>query len=213
MPLINTILFDLDGTLLNTTDLIVKSFQYIAQQHLQRAFTIEELMPTFGKTLLEGLEQLAPGKSNDLIHYYREFNRQHHDDMVTVFPQVKEVLSQLKGRNKKLGIVTSKVKDTALRGLKLFDLDTYFDVIVAMEDTDKHKPNPEPVLIALDLLQSLPENSLMVGDSPHDLLCAKNAQVLTAAVSWSSLPIELLLAEEPDYVLHTMNDLLVICNS
>lgn len=204
------ILFDLDGTLLDTTDLILASFQFAAEKHLGRSVSREEILPTFGQPLIDALEKLAPGKGQELIVTYREHNLQYHDRMVKIFPGVKEVLTELKEKQIKLGIVTSKIRVTALRGLQLFNLDSYFDIIIAMEDTTIHKPNPEPVLLAMDRLGASAEHCLMVGDSPHDLVSAQKAGIDTAAVKWSNLPLQSLLEVGPTYVLDSMQDLLAI---
>lgn len=204
------VLFDLDGTLLDTTDLILASFQFTAEKHLGRRVNREEILPTFGRPLIEGLEKLAPGKGQEMIVTYRQHNAKYHDEMVKIFPGVKEVLKQLKEKQIKLGIVTSKAKVTALRGLRLFNLETYFDTIIAFEDTTIHKPNPEPVLLAMQKLNVSSKHCLMVGDSPHDLVSAQRAGIHTAAVKWTNLPWQSLLDVGPTYILESMQDLLVI---
>lgn len=109
-----------------------------------------------------------------------------------------------------MGIVTSKRRELAIRGLRLFDLEKYFKVIVALEDTEKHKPNPEPILKALELLNANKEETLMVGDSPYDILCASNAGVKSVAVKWTILPFNLLEEAKPDYVINDMLEILKI---
>lgn len=207
------ILFDLDGTLLDTTDLILASFQYTAKKHLGRSLNREDVLPSFGQPLIEGLEKIAPGKGQELIITYREHNLKHHDDMVKIFPWVKEVLTELRGMGLKLGIVTSKAKATALRGLRLFNLESFFEAIIALEDTTIHKPNPDPVILAMNRLMVSPKQCLMVGDSPHDLLSGQKAGTDTAAVKWSNLPLQSLLDVDPTYVLENMKDLLEIVRS
>jgi pyrophosphatase PpaX len=210
MQHIEAILFDLDGTLLDTTDLIVASFQHVARIYLGREVTLEELLPSFGKPLIEGLEELMPGKGQEMVLTYREFNLQHHDNMVKIFPGIKEMLQELKQRKIKLGIVTSKVKKTAIKGLELFGIEQLFDVIIGLEDTTIHKPNPEPVLLALELVQTAPGRCLMVGDSPHDIVSAQRAGVATAAVSWSNIPLQSLLELKPTFVLNNASELVKI---
>jgi len=110
-----------------------------------------------------------------------------------------------------MAIVTSKTESTALRGLKLFNLDHYFSFIIGADQCQNHKPHPEPVFAALAKLQVEPEECLMVGDSSFDLISARHANVKTAAVRWSRVAWETILLEEPDYILGNMSDLLPIC--
>ncbi|MGI6130092.1 MAG: HAD-IA family hydrolase, partial [bacterium] len=124
---------------------------------------------------------------------------------------VKETLTELKAAGLTLGVVTGKRRPLALRGLRLFGLDTYMKAVVTPEDTTEHKPHPAPVLKALDLLGEDPHRTIMVGDSTLDLACARAAGTYTAAVSWSFAPLELLQAEKPDFILKRMSDLINIC--
>lgn len=202
------VLFDLDGTLLDTTDLIIKSFQHTCGIHLNRQISKEEVVPYFGKTLRAGLEQLGPDCVEQLIETYRAYNLDHHDAMVEIFPGVISTIQRLASQGTKLAVVTSKTVKTAVRGLKLFEIDHYFTAVVGLESTPKHKPDPTPVLLALQLLQIEPHQALMVGDSPFDLQSARAAGVDTAAVRWSELPWRELAAEKPDYTLENMEDLL-----
>ena len=206
------ILFDLDGTLIDTSNLIVRSFQHTFTQHYGRALTPQEVYAFFGKPLRAAMEYYGPDKVEALIQTYREFNLAHHDELTTGFAYVPETMRQLYDNGIMLAIVTSKTKSTAIRGLKLFNMDTYFSVVIGHEECQKHKPDPEPVLRALAQLKLAPHECLMVGDSPFDLASARTAGVKTAAVRWSQLDWQLLQAEQPDYVLAVIEDLLAICN-
>jgi pyrophosphatase PpaX len=202
------VLFDLDGTLLDTTDLIIKSFQYTCGCHLNRQITKEEVYPYFGKPLRAALEMLGPDCVDQLIETYRTYNLEHHDAMVGIFPGVISTIKTLAERNTKMAIVTSKTVQTAIRGLRLFNMDAYFETVVGLETTTKHKPDPAPVLLALKLMQTKPHQTLMVGDSPADLQSARAAGLHTAAVRWSALPWRDIEAESPDYTLETMEELI-----
>lgn len=205
------VLFDLDGTLLDTNDLIIKSFQHTIRTHFQQEVDVNIVRSYFGKPLRAALEYLGPGREEEMIHTYRAYNLQHHDELAKIFSGVVETIQALYNAGVALGIVTSKTRVTALRGLKLFDLDKYFAVVVGYEECKNHKPHPEPVQLALAQLGLAPGQCLMVGDSPFDLISAKSAGVKTAAVRWSELPFEKLQAENPDYILNSMADLLPIC--
>lgn len=213
MSNIQAILFDLDGTLLDSTDLIIASFKHVVKKHLNKEISKEELIPSFGRPLIEAMEEIAPGQGDLLVSLYREYTQKHHDEMVKIFPEVVKTLEKLHDLNIKLGIVTSKVRKTALRGLELFNLDQLFDVFIGFEDTNIHKPKPEPILLALKKLGVKAENTLMVGDSPHDLVSAKAAGTKSVAVSWSSFPLERLAAEQPDFIINSMSQLIDLVNN
>lgn len=205
----NCVLFDLDGTLLDTYDLVTKSFQHTIRQHFGKEIKAEEILPYFGEPLWVTMERFSKEEAGNLIKTYREFNLAHHDDLAVLFPGTRETLEAIKAKGIPIGIVTSKVKLTALRGLELFNLKPLIDVCIALEDCTSHKPHPEPILNALEALDiASRDNVLMVGDSPFDIQCAHNAGVKSAAVGWSIIPEEVILAEKPDYIIHNLQEVL-----
>ncbi len=207
----NGILFDLDGTLIDTSNLIIRSFQHTFNLHYGRPLTPEEIYAFFGKPLKAAMEYYGPDKVEALTKTYREFNLAHHDQLTAGFAGVPETIQKLYNAGILMAIVTSKTKSTAIRGLKLFDMDKYFPVVIGHEECQRHKPDPEPVLLALEKIKLAPSDCLMVGDSPFDLASARAAGVKTAAVRWTEITWDSLLAENPDYILNTINDLLTIC--
>ncbi|MDI3280987.1 MAG: HAD-IA family hydrolase [Bacillota bacterium] len=211
MPRFSTVLFDLDGTLIDTNELILRSFAYTSQVHLGRPWTKEELLPHFGLPLREQLQLLAPGRVEELLTTYSRFNEVEHDRLARPVPQARRVLSALQRSGIKLGVVTSKRRHLAERALRHFRLWPYFQAVVCCEDTERHKPYPEPVLLALERLEARAADTLFLGDTPCDLLAGKAAGVQTAAVSWSLLPREQLATWEPDFWLSRLTDLLPLC--
>lgn len=209
--LYKAVLFDLDGTVLDTSDLIISSFKHTFRKHYNRELADSEIYDFFGKTLRTAMEYLGPDQVEELIKTYREYSLNNHDQMITTFNGVVEALQSLYKAGIAMSIVTSKTESTALRGLKLFNLDHYFSVIIGADQCQNHKPHPEPVLVALSKLQVKPEECLMVGDSSFDLISARQANVKTAAVRWSRVAWETILVEKPDYILGNMSDLLPIC--
>ncbi|MDF2636223.1 MAG: HAD-superfamily hydrolase, subfamily variant 1 [Pelosinus sp.] len=205
------VLFDLDGTVLDTSDLIVSSFIHTFQKHYKRELALSEIHAFFGKTLRAAMEYLGPDKVEELIQTYREYSLTHHDQMITIFSGVIETIQALYEAGIMMAIVTSKTKKTTLRGLKLFDLDKYFSVIIGADQCQNHKPHPEPIQNALLQLQIRPEECLMVGDSPFDLISARQAGVKTVAVRWTRVSWETIVAEKPDYILEDMYGLLPLC--
>jgi pyrophosphatase PpaX len=207
---INTVLFDLDGTLIDTNELIISSFLHTLEKYYPGQYKRENVIPFMGPTLEETFEGINKELAQEMIKTYREFNISNHDLFVKEFDGVYETVRVLKENGFKLGIVTTKRLDVALKGIKLTKLDEIFEVVVALEHVKKPKPDPEPILLALEQLQSVPEEALMVGDNHHDILGGKNAGTKTAGVAWSLKGKDYLKQFEPDYMLENMTDLLSI---
>jgi pyrophosphatase PpaX len=205
----NTILFDLDGTLIDTNELINESFYHTFKQ-FGLEFTHEEIIAFNGPPLRETFEKIDLDKAEAMITTYRKHNLEHHDNYVKAFPHVKETLRGLKERGIKLGIVTTKMRKTAIRGMKITGIYSYFDTIIALDDITNPKPHPEPVLSAMKNLQAEKESTLMIGDNHHDIESGHNAGVKTAGVAWSLKGEEVLQNYNPTYMLHDMKDLLDI---
>lgn len=207
---ITTILFDLDGTLIDTNELIIASFLHTLEKYYPTKYKREDVLPFLGPTLRETFEPMDNDRVDEMIATYRAFNISNHDSFVTIFPTVLETVQTLKDQGFKLGIVTTKISDVVMMGLKLTKLDTLFDVIVALDHVQKAKPDPEPIYKALEQLGSKPEEAIMVGDNHHDILAGKNAGTKTAGCSWSIKGREHLAQFNPDYMLEEMADLLQI---
>jgi pyrophosphatase PpaX len=207
---INTVLFDLDGTLIDTNELIISSFLHTFEHYYPNQYKREDVLPFLGPTLRETFETLDASKLDDMIATYRTYNLAHHDTLVTEFPTVLETVKVLKETGYKVGIVTTKLSDVVMKGLKLTKLDSYFDVIVALDHVKKAKPDPEPIIKALEQLSSKPEEAIMVGDNYHDILAGKNAGTQTAGVAWTIKGRDYLEQFNPDYILEEMVDLLEI---
>jgi pyrophosphatase PpaX len=205
---IRCVLFDLDGTVLNTNHLIIESFRYTFRHHLGIEIVPKDIYPYFGEPLITTLRRYSPELAEDMIETYREFNWTNHDRLTTTFPGAARCLEDLSTRGFRVAVVTSKLRRTAHHGLEFFGLNRWVETIVAYEDTERHKPYPEPILKALEILDFGSEGVLMVGDSPLDLRCAKAAGVQSAAVSWSVYPLGELVAESPEYVLASLDDLI-----
>lgn len=197
--MIKAVLFDLDGTLINTNDLILKSFKHTFKKMLNLEPTVEEITMNYGKPLQEIFKKYDEDKIEDMISCYRKINLQLHDDECKEFVGVDLMLKILKNRGIKLGVVTSKKGDMAERGAKLMGIYEYFDIFITPEVTKKHKPEGEPVLKACVDLNVKPSETLMVGDSPYDILAGKNAGAKTCGVTYTALPIEKLRESNPDF--------------
>ncbi|MBT2689076.1 pyrophosphatase PpaX [Bacillus sp. ISL-47] len=207
---INTILFDLDGTLIDTNELIISSFLHTLGQYYPDSYQREDVLPFMGPTLHETFESINPEKVEEMIAVYREYNIKNHDVLVKEFEGVFETVRTLKESGYKLGIVTTKVSNVVEKGLKLTNLDQFFDVVVTLDHVENPKPDPEPIIKALNLLEAKPEEAIMVGDNSHDIEGGKNAGTKTAGVAWTAKGREFLARFEPDYMLDNMADLLDI---
>lgn len=211
--MIKGILFDLDGTLINTNELIIDSFQYTFKKHFNKEVPRAEIVNTFGAPLTETMAKYDKENTDLLLSIYRGFNETMHDKLTTKFEGVESGLKALKALGVKIGIVTSKRRVLAERGLRLINIYDYMDVIVTPEDTEKHKPQGEPAEKACELLGISPEDTIMVGDSHNDILCGRNAGCSTCLVKYTALPMEKLMEYKPDYVIDKIEDLIDICKS
>ncbi|WP_394234673.1 pyrophosphatase PpaX [Niallia oryzisoli] len=207
---ITTLLFDLDGTLVDTNELIYVSFQYTLDKYYPGQYTREDILPFFGPSLTSTFYGIDPEKAEEMIDVYQTHNKEHHDQLVTIFPGVMETIKKLKEDGYKLGVVTTKRTEVAKMGLDLTKLTPFFDAFIAFEDVEKTKPDPESLFKALEILDSVPEEAIMVGDNFHDILAGKYAGMRTAGVSWTIKGVDYLKSYEPDYILESMSDLLDI---
>lgn len=205
-----TVLFDLDGTLLDTNELIIQTFLVTLEAYYPGKYTRDDIIPHMGMILPKQMELFGPEHVDALVQSYRENNVRMHDELVREFPYVREVITGLAAKGTQMGIVTSKQIRTTMMGLNKYGLTSYMQTIISYDDTSEHKPHPAPVLLAMERLQADPQSTLMVGDSTFDLDAAHAAGVAAAAVRWSLKPEEILRARNPRYMLNDMRDLLHI---
>jgi pyrophosphatase PpaX len=210
---IKNILFDLDGTLLDTNELIIQSFKHTYKTHLNKDVDKDEIIKSFGEILKITLDREFGEYSDEAIKTYRNFQVGNFEKLIAIHKGVKEGIVELHRQGYKLGVVTSRLNESAIRGLKHFGLMEYFQSIIGADDTDKHKPDPIPAFMALKELGGKPEETLIVGDSPFDILCGKNAGIKSVAVAWSALPMDIILKYDPDYVVNSMKELLTLIES
>lgn len=207
----DVMLFDLDGTLLDTNELIIQSFLHVFDY--DPSLKRERIISHFGMPLEKQLVDYAgrpEGTSGaDLVQKYRAFNNAKHDEMVRAFPDVVETLRALREASVRVGIVTSKIRFTTERGLIHVGIKPHVETVVTIEDVENPKPHEESIHKALRALGVGPEaRVLMVGDSGFDLGCAKNAGVDSCWVGWGLKPREQMLALDPTHVIESMRDLL-----
>ncbi|HUM55744.1 MAG TPA: HAD-IA family hydrolase [Bacillota bacterium] len=209
----DTVIFDFDGTIMDTNNIIIDSWQHTFRTIEGRERPVEEIIGTFGEPLGETMARLLPGHETQVaLDIYRSYHRDSFKERITIFPGMMEVLSEIKKRGYKTGLVTSRLAVTTAQGLSKYDLWQYFDAVVTMEDCKKHKPDPEPLEITLKKLCSKPEKSIMLGDTMHDITCAKNAGVESVLVGWAIAvkKDEIKSGNGPDHIIEKADDLLEI---
>jgi pyrophosphatase PpaX len=215
------ILFDLDGTLIDTTDLILRCFGHTWRTVCGIEHSREALIATFGIPLREAMRRLISGEdvsgarvNEDLIERllieYRSFNVANHDHLAQSFNGARQVIEELRARGYLIGVVTSKGRELATRGLKLCSLDGLIDAAIFLEDTQIHKPQPEPILAALGKLKARADCSAYIGDSCHDIIAGRRAGVRTVAALWGPFPRADLECERPDHMAESIGALLEI---
>ena len=203
------VLFDLDGTLIDSGPIILASMQHATRTVLGREIAYEELAATVGgQGLVSQMRALDPDRVDELVEVYKEHNDPLHETL-EAFDDFLDVLPRLRADGRRLGIVTAKRHRTVQLALDRFpELAEQFEVVVGYEDTERHKPAPEPVLFALERLAATPAEAAYVGDSPFDIEAAKAAGVFAVAVGWGGIHAdERLLDAGPDALVHTAEEL------
>ena len=207
------ILFDLDGTLIDTIELILSSARHAFEEWPVRP-TDEEWVRGIGTPLVQQLRAYA---ANDdevalLLARYRRYQNEHHDRLTRCYDDVPDVIAALADRGHQLAVVTSKASSIAHQSLAFVGLDHFFPVVVGYDDTARHKPDPEPVRVALSRLGVSPDDAVFVGDSPHDILSGNAADVMTIAALWGPFDRETLADARPDHFIECMAELPGVLN-
>lgn len=207
---IDTILFDLDGTILDSKELIYRSFVHTFEHfYPNHELSDAELDSFFGPTLKETFGKYTDdlNKIEEMIAYYREYNKAHHDELTSLFPGVKDTLKYLAKHGYKLGLVSSKKTDLVKHALEHFKIDTYLTVVIGSDEVNKPKPDPDGIKKAIKILGG--KKVLYVGDSVGDIRAGKNAFIKTCAICYKkdNGRAPQLLAAEPDYYITSFYDL------
>ena len=210
MPGFSTYLFDLDGTLIDSIELIMSSFRHTMRTHLGTVPPDAEWRAGFGTPLRPQLARYAKDADEvaEMAATYRAHNREHHDRLVKPYAGIHEMLTRLTDEGATLGIVTSKNRTATRQGLRHCALDRFFEVLVTSDDVTEHKPRPAPVLAALSRLDASTTRTVFVGDSPFDCMAGKAAGVSTAAVLWGPFAREMLEPHTPDFWLERPDQIL-----
>jgi pyrophosphatase PpaX len=205
------VLFDLDGTVVDSGDIILASMRHAAKEVLGVDPPDEQLMAAVGGPGLEAqMHALAPDLVDELVTVYRAHNEPLHDELVCC-SGMEDVLVRLKDEGRRLGIVTAKRRQTVELAFARIPIAHLFETVLGGDETERHKPDPEPLLLALERLGSKPEEAAYVGDAPFDVQAAKAAGVFAIGVTWGGIHSrERLEAEHPDALVDTTEELLAV---
>ena len=211
--MIDTILFDFDGTIMDTNDVIIGSWQHVYRTLRGEEGDLDYILSSFGEPLEYSMEKSFPEVDTDVaVKIYRDWHRDRFVDMIRLFPGIIEMLEEVRRRGYKTGIASSRLRITLNQGLQKYDLEKYFDVIVAVEDIEEAKPAPDTAYKVLEKLGSKPENAILIGDSRLDIGCARNAGIPSVLVGWSATLAgktkeDFAPDEAPDYIIQSPEEL------
>lgn len=202
MKKIDTILFDLDGTLTTSPEIIIAGYEHVMKQHFPEVKLTEDEKSAFlGRTLINNFNQYTSDEDKliSMEKVYRDYTNTVSKTQLRTYPNAIELIEELLAKNIKIGIVTSKSYPVAMMDMKTVGLDKYFDVVVGYEQTEKHKPEPDSLLKAAKMLKSSPDTTIYIGDHENDIIAANSAKMQSVAVSYS-LRFEEALRQNPTYI-------------
>ena len=212
---IKAVLFDYDGTLMNTNDIVLQSWHYTYDSAGVAAPSDPEIAWSFGEPLFETMAKEFPGRdTQELVDIYRSYQREIFKGRVCMFPRVDKMVADLKTAGYKVAIVTSRLWTTTTPAVYDFPIADQFDALIPAVDTTAHKPDPTCLLLACEKLGISPDEAIYVGDSRFDMHCAKNAGMKSVLVDWTiCLPAEKRTGlYEPDFVISEPEELIDIVN-
>jgi pyrophosphatase PpaX len=201
------VIFDLDGTLIDSVELILVSHRHATEAVLGAALPDEVLRAGIGTPLIEQMRSFDALRAQELFDTYRAHNASVHDQYLRPYEGIAELLDRLRAEGVAIGVATSKSRDTVQRAFDLIPIEPLIDAVVTVNDTERHKPHADPVLRALELLDRPAAGACYVGDSPYDLQAAAAAGVDGIAVTWGVFDESALAAENPAAIARTPSDL------
>jgi len=210
---VRAVLFDLDGTLIDSHGLIIASFQHALRTVLDRDVSADAAQVRWGQPLATRFAAVAPEHVGALVEAYTAHYDAHEATLASVFPGVPGMLDALVQRGQRLAVVTSKRRRAAAQALRVLGLAPWFATALGAEDAPAPKPAPDPVHEALRRLGVTAEAALMVGDGAFDVRAAKAAGVRSAAALWGTRESEALLACDPDYVVGSPGEVVTLVES
>lgn len=200
------VIFDIDGTLTSTNELIFSTFNHITEKYLNKSMTNDEIIALFGPTENKIIEDLFGERAEEVKKEYYSFYTSNHA-MADIYPGIKELLKYIKGKNVLLSIYTGKGREASLITLKKLEILDYFDMVITGSDVKEHKPSPEGIEIFIEKYSLQKDKVLMIGDAPADIKAARAAGVEIASVVWDSYAHDKVLKMKSDYLFHTVEEL------
>ena len=202
------VLFDLDGTVVDSGAIILASMRHATREVLGRDFDDAELMQAVGGPGLEAqMAVFAPERVDELVRVYRAHNEPLHDELEAC-AGMEDVLLRLHEEGRRLGVVTAKRRATVELAFASVPVAHLFETVVGGDETEKHKPDPEPLLLAAERMGVAPTDCAYVGDSPFDIRAARAAEMYAVAVTWGRIHDRSKLERErPDAVVDTAEEL------
>ena len=210
------VIFDLDGTLLDTYDLIEKTYCYVLDNYISEYKYDKSIIKTFfGPPLIDTFMWITNNdekRSQYLVERFHEYNLSHHKDYLKIYPNVYDTLKKLKENGHSINVFSNKAKEAIILGLKIMGLDQFVSEIVGLEDVINPKPNKEGIEKILNKINKK-EEVIMVGDTYFDILAGKNAKVFTCGVTYAKTSKEDFISYGADYIIDDMSELIEIVNN
>lgn len=202
------IIFDIDGTLTSTNELIFATFRHVTEKYLDKKVSDEEIISLFGPTEDVILKEFMNEKYDDARKDYMDFYEAKHHLMADVYPGIIDVIKFIKTKNIPLSIYTGKGRDSSIITLKKIGIIDLFDMIVTGDDVEIHKPSPEGINVFVEKFSLDRDKVLMIGDAPADVIAARSAGVKIASVVWDSYAKERVMDMKSDYIFETVDELM-----
>ncbi len=206
MEKLDAIIFDVDGTLTSTNNLIFESFRYVSKKYLNKSPRNEEIAALFGPPEDVILKEMSGDKFEEIKKDYYDFYSNNHE-MADLYPGIKELLELIKQNNVRLAIFTGKGRKAAIITLEKLGIINFFGSIITGDDVKRHKPSGEGILKFIDEFKLEKEKVLMIGDAPGDIKASREAGIKVASVLWDSLTKEKVLKLGSDFVFYTVEEL------
>lgn len=204
------ILFDLDGTVIDSVALIRESHRHAVRTVLRKELPDETLVALVGRPLINQMREFSVEHADELLRVYRTWNHSHTDEMLRAYNGIDRLLTKLTTAGRTLGVITSKSGPTVDLAFAVLPLRHHFAVVVAAEHTEQHKPDPAPIHLAIERLGADPSRTCYVGDAPFDIQAAQAAGVAAIGVTWGFFAREVLVEQAPDAIVDTIDELTAV---